>query len=91
MDGEDGSYFIPAGSMGRLCVLAGARQKTLKKINQLLRDICRDRHEGIGKPEPLIGNLSGWWSRRIDEAHRMVYRIENDSVIIGQCRSHYGN
>jgi toxin YoeB len=65
-------------------------KKTLKRINQLLRDICRNGYEGIGKPEPLAGNLSGWWSRRVDEAHRIVYRIENDTVIVFQCRSHYG-
>ena len=69
----------------------GQDKKTLKKINQLLQDICRNEYEGIGKPEPLAGNLSGWWSRRIDEAHRIVYRIENDTAIVLQCRSHYGH
>jgi toxin YoeB len=64
-------------------------KKTLKKINHLLRDICRNGYEGIGKPEALSGNLSGWWSRRIDESNRIVYRVEQDTVIIFQCRSHY--
>jgi toxin YoeB len=64
-------------------------KKTLKRINQLLRDICRSEYEGIGKPEPLTGNLSGWWSRRVDESNGIVYRVENDTVIVFQCRSHY--
>lgn len=52
--------------------------KTLKRINQLLQDISRNGHEGIGKPVPLKGNYSGWWSRRIDNSNRLVYRINND-------------
>jgi toxin YoeB len=64
-------------------------KKTLKRINRLLRDICRNEYEGIGKPEPLTGNLSGWWSRRVDESNRIIYRVENDTVIVFQCRSHY--
>lgn len=51
----------------------------------------RDCYNGIGKPEPLKGNLSGWWSRRIDEANRIVYRIENGSIIIANCKGHYKN
>lgn len=66
-------------------------KKTLKRINQLIKDIERNRHEGIGKPEPLRGDLSGWWSRRIDDAHRLVYRIEGEKLIIADCRSHYGD
>jgi toxin YoeB len=65
-------------------------RKNLDRLNRLLQDICRNAYEGIGKPEPLSGNMSGWWSRRIDDAHRIIYRIEGDSVIIAQCRSHYG-
>lgn len=64
-------------------------KKTLKRINQLLKDIDRNGYEGIGKPEPLSGNLSGFWSRRIDDKNRIVYRIFNDRIEIAQCGSHY--
>jgi toxin YoeB len=65
-------------------------RKILNRINRLLQDICRSAYEGIGKPEALSGNMSGWWSRRIDDVHRIIYRTEGDSAIIAQCRSHYG-
>ena len=61
----------------------------LKKINLLIRDIERNPFEGLGKPEPLKNNLSGWWSRRIDDTHRVVYRIENGSLEIAHCKDHY--
>ena len=61
----------------------------LKKINQLIRDIERNPFDGIGKPEPLKGNLSGWWSRRIDDTHRIVYRAEGNYLEILQCKEHY--
>jgi toxin YoeB len=64
-------------------------KKLLKKINDLIKDIERNPFKGIGKPEPLKNNLSGWWSRRIDETHRIVYRIENGNLEIAQCREHY--
>ncbi len=64
-------------------------KKTLKKINQLLKDIDRNAYEGIGKPEPLIGNLAGYWSRRIDDKNRIVYKVENNQIIVIQCGSHY--
>ena len=64
-------------------------RKTLKKINTLLRDIQRNPFEGIGKPEPLKENRNGWWSRRIDEANRVVYKVEHDVAIIASCKSHY--
>jgi toxin YoeB len=66
-------------------------RKMLSRVNRLLQDICRNAYEGMGKPEPLSGNMSGWWRRRIDDYHRIIYRIEEDSVIIAQCRSHYGD
>lgn len=66
-------------------------KKTLKRINLLLQDVDRNGYEGIGKPEPLKGNFSGWWSRRIDESNRLVYRIVNGQVEIAQCRSHYSS
>ena len=64
-------------------------KKTLKRINMLLRDIERENYGGIGKPEPLKGELSGFWSRRIDETNRFVYRIANGVQEILSCRGHY--
>jgi len=64
-------------------------KKTLKRINELIRDIQRNKFEGIGKPEPLRHALSGYWSRRINSEHRVVYRIENDAILIAQLRYHY--
>jgi len=66
-------------------------KKTLKRINQLLKDIERNGYDGIGKPEPLRGDMSGWWSRRIDDANRLVYRITDRKIIIAYCRTHYGD
>lgn len=66
-------------------------KKTLKRINQLIQDIARNGYEGLGKPEPLKGALSGWWSRRIDVANRIVYRISGADVEIIQCGGHYGD
>lgn len=64
-------------------------KKTLKRINSLIKDTERNPFEGIGKPEPLKGNLSGFWSRRIDDTNRFVYRINNDKLEILSCRGHY--
>ena len=64
-------------------------KKTLKRINQLLQDIVRNGYDGIGKPEPLRENLSGFWSRRIDGTNRLVYRITNESIEVVSCRHHY--
>jgi len=64
-------------------------KKTLKRINALLRDIDRSPYKGIGKPEPLKENWSGFWSRRIDDVNRIVYKVENGQLIIVQCGSHY--
>lgn len=66
-------------------------RKILKRINTLLRDIARDPFDGIGKPEPLKGNLSGYWSRRIDDVHRLVYRTHGDTIEVYQCKGHYGD
>ena len=67
-------------------------KKTLRRINQLLQDISRNSFEGIGKPEPLRNNKTGWWSRRIDDANRLVYRIQDGgSIEIAQCRGHYSD
>lgn len=66
-------------------------KKVLKRINLLIKDIARnpDDEQGIGKPEMLKGNLSGYLSRRITDEHRLVYKINGDYVIIAQCRFHY--
>lgn len=64
-------------------------RKMLKRINQLLTEIQRHPFDGLGKPEPLKGNLSGFWSRRINDTHRIVYAITEDTVIIIACRGHY--
>jgi len=64
-------------------------KQTLKKINRLLADICRNKHDGIGKPEPLKADLSGWFSRRIDSEHRLVYRVKNEAIEILMCKGHY--
>ncbi|MCC9293490.1 Txe/YoeB family addiction module toxin [Clostridium sp. MT-14] len=64
-------------------------KKALKRINKLIKDIDRNGYDGIGEPEPLKYELQGFWSRRIDEVNRLVYRIENDQIEIAQCKTHY--
>ncbi len=66
-------------------------RKTLRRINQLLQDIDRNGNDGIGKPEPLGENWSGFWRRRIDEKNRLVYRLKGEVVESAQCRTHYGD
>jgi len=64
-------------------------RKILERINQLLREIQRDPFSGIGKPEPLKHAFSGYWSRRITDEHRIVYKLHDDAVLIAQLRYHY--
>ena len=64
-------------------------RKTLKRINALIRDALRNPFEGLGKPEALRENLAGFWSRRIDDQHRLVYTVENGDLAIVACRYHY--
>lgn len=66
-----------------------ADRKILKKINDLFKDIERNGNEGLGKPEPLKYELSGYWSRRISPEHRLVYKIDENHIYILQCRTHY--
>lgn len=64
-------------------------KKLYKKINELIKDIIRSPFSGIGKPEPLKHELSGYWSRRINEEHRLVYKVIENSVLIASCKYHY--
>ena len=64
-------------------------KKTLRRVNLLLRDMQRSAFDGLGEPEPLKGDYSGWWSRRIDGANRIVYREKDGAIVIAQCRGHY--
>ncbi len=64
-------------------------KKILKRINTLIKDIQRNPFTGIGDPEPLKYNWSGFWSRRITKEHRLIYTVEKDAVLIAQCRFHY--
>ena len=66
-------------------------KKTLKKINNLLKDIERNGNSGLGKPEPLKGDFSGYWSREIDEKNRLVYKIDGNIIKIIQCKNHYND
>ena len=67
----------------------GQDRKTIKRINALLQECLRDPFDGIGKPEPLKENLSGFWSRRIDEANRLIYRVDAHDLVVIACRYHY--
>ena len=64
-------------------------KQMLKRINQLIQEIQREPFTGIGKPEPLKHALSGYWSRRINDEHRIVYKVENDALLVAQLRHHY--
>ena len=64
-------------------------KKVLKRVNLLIKDISRSPFDGIGRPEPLKNNLSGWWSRRIDEINRIVYYEQDGIIYVVSCRGHY--
>jgi toxin YoeB len=66
-----------------------ADKKMVRRIHELLKDIKRNPHSGIGKPEPLRHALAGWWSRRIDQEHRLVYRVTEQGILLAQLRYHY--
>jgi toxin YoeB len=65
-------------------------RRILKRVNQLIDEISRNENEGIGKPEPLRHEWAGWWSRRITQEHRLIYRVSDSGVEIAACRFHYG-
>jgi toxin YoeB len=69
----------------------GQDKKTLRRINQLIKDIERNGYFGIGKPEPLKGDLSGWWSVRIDGANRLVFKIHDGKLELYACKGHYSD
>ena len=77
------------GAWEEYCYWQLQDKKTLKRLNNIIKDIQRDNYNGIGKPEPLKNNLSGWWSRRIDDKNRIVYSIKDNSIIIASCQGHY--
>jgi toxin YoeB len=66
-------------------------KKTIKRINEIIKDIDRKPFTGIGKPEPLKGDKYGYWSRRIDEVNRIIYKIKDEQIIIIQCGGHYND
>ena len=78
---------------GQYVALQAEEPKIIERVNGLLKECMRDPFRGTGKPEPLGGNLSGWWSRRINREHRLVYRVtgkgEGQVVEVAQCRYHY--
>jgi toxin YoeB len=64
-------------------------EDTFDRINQLVMEIAREPFKGIGKPEPLKGNLKGYWSRRITSEHRLIYKVEHETILIAKCYGHY--
>jgi toxin YoeB len=82
-------HFTPSG-WGDYLYWQTQDRKTLKRINLLVETTARTPLEGIGKPEPLRGNLSGYWSRRIDDRHRLVYAVDDVAITVIACRTHYG-
>lgn len=71
------------------CYWQKTDKKILARINELIQDIQRNKYQGIGKPEPLRHTLAGWWSRRINSEHRIIYKIDSDSILIAQTKYHY--
>lgn len=82
-------HFTPA-AWGDYLYWQTQDRKTFKRINLLVETTARTPHEGIGKPEPLRGSLSGYWSRRIDDRHRLVYAVDDAAITVIACRTHYG-
>lgn len=74
---------------GKIIFIGKLKTKNIKKINKLIDDISRNGNEGIGKPEPLIGNFKGFWSRRINDKDRLIYKIDEGAIYIISCRQHY--
>lgn len=84
------NYLFTKNGYEDYCYYVNNDKKTIKKINELLKDIERNgANNGIGKPEALTGNLSGFYSRRINDIDRLVYKVENNTIVILSCRYHY--
>ncbi|MDB5089228.1 MAG: toxin YoeB [Mucilaginibacter sp.] len=66
-----------------------SNMQIIQRIKVLIRDIDRDPFKGIGKPEPLRGNWSGYWNRRIDQEHRLIYKVTSEQILIAKCKGHY--
>ncbi len=71
--------------------LAKGRPDVTKRIDRLLEDACEHPHCGLGKPEPLVGSLSGFWSRRITSRDRLIYKVDDGAVVVVQCKGHYSD
>lgn len=83
------AILFTAAAWGDYLYWQGQDKKTLRRINALIEAASRDPFVGIGKPEPLVGNLSGYWSRRIDDVNRLVYAADDDELAVIACRGHY--
>jgi len=82
-------YIFVDESWGDYLYWQKTNKKILKRINDILKDIARNPHSDIGKPEPLKYKYKGYWSRRIDQEHRLIYRVKDDKILIAKCIFHY--
>ena len=82
-------YFISAKGISGIPALDCGRQKIALRIGELLQDILRNPFAGIGKPEPLKHEFKGFWSRRINSEHRLIYKVTEEQIIVATCYSHY--
>ncbi len=80
--------FTPT-AFGQFTEWATADKKLFQRLVRLLDEVCRTPLAGIGKPEPLKGDLAGYWSRRINDEHRLVYKVTNETIVVIACRDHY--
>lgn len=82
-------YIFVEESWEDYCYWQNTDKKMVKRINELLKDIARNHFSGLGKPEPLKYKYSGFWSRRIDREHRLIYAVKGEDILIAKCRFHY--
>ena len=82
-------FFTPEGWADLQWWIVNADKKSLQRLMKVIEDTKRDAFTGIGKPEPLKWDKSGWWSRRIDDEHRLIYRVKNNLIEISSCKDHY--
>ena len=81
--------FLPDGWKEYQTWVSENNRRILKRIRVLAEDISQNGNVGTGKPEPLIGELAGWWSRRITDEHRLIYMVDDNNIYIAKCRGHY--